>query len=95
MKVLIVEDEVRIREGLIKLLEKIGNEYEVVGQANDGSEGLKLCKTLKPDLVITDVQMPNMDGLEMLKAIFSENINKHCRYERCRSTHNEIYRADR
>lgn len=75
MKVLIVEDEVRIREGLIKLLEKIGNEYEVVGQANDGSEGLKLCRTLKPDLVITDVQMPNMDGLEMLKAIFSENIN--------------------
>ncbi|MBP5454297.1 MAG: response regulator, partial [Lachnospiraceae bacterium] len=75
MKVLIVEDEVRIREGLIKLLEKIGNEYEVVGQANDGSEGLKLCKSLKPDLIITDVQMPNMDGLEMLKAIFSENIN--------------------
>lgn len=75
MKVLIVEDEVRIREGLIKLLEKIDSKYEVVGQANDGLEGLKLCREKKPELIITDVQMPNMDGLEMLKAIFLEGIN--------------------
>ena len=40
MRILIVEDEIRIREGIQKLLNKIDPEYEVVGEANDGQEGL-------------------------------------------------------
>lgn len=74
MKILIVEDEIRIREGLRKLLNKIDPEYVVVGEAQDGEEGLSMCRDLRPDLIITDVQMPRMDGLEMLRSIAEEGI---------------------
>ena len=74
MKILIVEDEIRIREGLRKLLNKIDPEYVVVGEAQDGEEGLSMSRSLRPDLIITDVQMPKMDGLEMLRSIAEEGI---------------------
>ena len=66
MKVLIVEDEVRIREGIGKLLSRSGSAYEVVKEAGNGVEGLSAILELKPDIVITDIRMPDMDGLEML-----------------------------
>lgn len=74
MQILIVEDEIRIREGIRKLLSKIDSEYIVAGEAEDGVTGLKMCEELHPDLIITDVQMPQMDGLEMLKAISDKGI---------------------
>ena len=66
MRIVIVEDEIRIREGLNKLLNRIDGDYQVVGEAENGQAGLALIRKLKPDLVITDVQMPLMDGLKML-----------------------------
>ena len=75
MRVLIVEDEIRIREGIRKLLSSQREEYQVVGEAEDGEEGVKLCLELDPDIIITDIRMPNMDGLQML----SELSEKHCR----------------
>ncbi len=75
MRIAIVEDEVRIREGLYKLLGKLGDEYEIAGEAANGLDGLELCRKEKPDLVITDVQMPNMDGLQMLQAIYDEGLD--------------------
>ncbi|MCR5687733.1 MAG: response regulator [Lachnospiraceae bacterium] len=75
MRVLIVEDEIRISEGIEKLLHKTDSGYEVVGIASDGLEGLELCRQLHPDLIITDVQMPEMDGLRMLEAVYAEGIN--------------------
>ena len=66
MRIVIVEDEIRIREGLNKLLNRIDGDYQVVGEAENGQAGLELIRKLKPDLVITDVQMPLMDGLKML-----------------------------
>ncbi len=75
MRIVIVEDEVRIREGLYKLLSKLGDEYEIAGEAINGREGLELCREVKPDLVITDVQMPEMDGLQMLQAIYDEGLD--------------------
>lgn len=74
MRILIVEDEIRIREGIRKLLFKLDSEYEIVGEANDGQEGLFLCRELKPDLIITDVQMPKMNGLELLEALNNEGL---------------------
>lgn len=74
MKVLIVEDEIRIREGIQKLLSKMRQDYEIVGEAENGEEGLLLLQELKPDIVITDIRMPKMDGLEMLTAAANEGI---------------------
>ena len=66
MRVLIVEDEIRIREGIGKLLSHSGGLYEVIREAGNGEEGLEAIFELKPDIVITDIRMPDMDGLEML-----------------------------
>ncbi len=65
-RVLIVEDEVELRETLSNLLEMYG--YRVV-QANDGKEALKKIQKAVPDLIISDVMMPEMDGFQLLKKI--------------------------
>jgi two-component system, response regulator YesN len=69
MRIVIVEDEPRIREGLAKLIRKIDPGYEVVGEAADGLSGLGLIEERRPDLVITDVRMPDLDGLGMLRRL--------------------------
>lgn len=66
MTAVIVEDEVRIREGICKLLGKIFPEITVSAMAENGLEGLAFIEYYKPDLVITDIRMPGLDGLEML-----------------------------
>lgn len=66
MKVAVVEDEILIREGLCELMRKMFPELAVVGVAGNGREGLLLIEREQPDLVITDIKMPVMDGLEML-----------------------------
>ena len=74
MRIVIVEDESRIREGLSKLLRKIDPSYEVVGEAENGKTGLALVREQKPDLVITDIKMPEMDGLAMLESMQEEGL---------------------
>lgn len=74
MKIVIVEDEIRIREGIAKLLHKLGDEYEVVAEAGDGEEGLKVCVSEKPDVVITDIRMPKMDGIDMLTELYEQGV---------------------
>ena len=66
MKILIVEDEARIREGIVKLLSRAGSGFEVAGEAENGRDGLRMLLSVQPDVVITDIRMPDMDGLEML-----------------------------
>lgn len=66
MRIVVVEDEVFIRNGLGKMLGKIDPSYELVGKAADGEEGLAVICQQKPDLIITDIQMPKLDGLAML-----------------------------
>ena len=74
MKVVIVEDEFRIREGLEKLTAKLSDEYEIAGTAENGIQGLELIRRTKPDIVITDIRMPEMDGLEMLTQVVQEKL---------------------
>lgn len=64
MKVLVVDDEAPARERLTRLIEEIDDGYEVVGEATDGDETLGFCAEVPVDLVLLDVQMPGMDGLE-------------------------------
>lgn len=74
MKIIVVEDEIRIREGIAKLVGKLNKDYEVVGEAENGQSGLELIREMKPDIIITDIRMPIMDGLEMLQQLHREGI---------------------
>ena len=62
-KVLIVDDEPPARERLRSLLAEIGD-AEVVGEAGSGAEALSKATALSPDVVLLDVRMPGMDGIE-------------------------------
>ena len=74
MKIAVVEDEILIREGIRNLLEAQGEDWEFIGEAENGVEGLELIRQEKPDIVITDIRMPDMDGLEMLDKAKQEGI---------------------
>lgn len=74
MRIVVVEDEIRIREGICNLLAKMFPQHEVAGSAANGKEGLELILMEKPDLVITDVKMPLMDGLTMLSILNEKKI---------------------
>ena len=68
IRILIVDDHAVLRAGLRMLLEA-EPDMEVVGEAEDGAEGLKRILELVPDVVLLDVTMPDMDGLEVLRRI--------------------------
>lgn len=71
-KVAIIDDEPIIVEGLSKTIDWGKWDAKVVGFAYDGIEGLKLIRNEKPDILISDISMPNMDGLTMIAAVKSE-----------------------
>lgn len=67
-KIVIAEDHTILREGLKALLSSI-TELEVVGEAEDGREAMKLASELEPDLMLMDLSMPRMNGIEAIKEI--------------------------
>jgi DNA-binding NarL/FixJ family response regulator len=70
-RVVVADDHVLIREGFRTLLSKEAD-LEVVDEAKTGREALNLCRNLRPDLVLMDVRMPEMDGLAATRAIKAE-----------------------
>src|SRR3989304_9937275 len=68
IRVLLVDDQVLFREGLTELLSS-QKEMQVVGEAGDGLEAVEKAKELRPDLVIMDIRMPSMNGLEACRLI--------------------------
>ena len=72
-KILVIEDEPNIRETLVDLLEM--NNYEVV-TACDGKEGITMAQETEPDLIISDIMMPEKNGLEVLENLVLENTDQ-------------------
>lgn len=68
-KVMIIDDEPIIRKGLKNIINWKSFECEVVGEAEDGLDGGELIRKLLPDIIITDIKMPEIDGLSMLRDI--------------------------
>lgn len=64
---LVIDDEAIIREGIPSLIHWEDEGFQLVGTAADGRDGLKKTLTLQPDLVLVDIKMPGMDGLEMIR----------------------------
>ena len=71
IRILIVDDHMLFRSG-IKLALQRHEEFEVVGEAGDGLEGIKRAKQLKPDVVLLDLHMPGTSGLEALRMLTEE-----------------------
>ncbi|MGN0404522.1 MAG: helix-turn-helix domain-containing protein [Bariatricus sp.] len=67
LKVLLVDDEIMIREGFKRLFDWEGHDCEVVGEAADGMEALARIDTLCPDIVIMDINIPIMNGLKVIQ----------------------------
>jgi DNA-binding NarL/FixJ family response regulator len=68
IRVLVVDDHVLLRDGIAALLEG-QNDMELVGQAGTGNEGIEQFKTLRPDITLMDLQMPDKNGIEAIVGI--------------------------
>ena len=72
MKVVVVEDEELVRRGIVLAVDWASVDCIVVGEAADGEEGLEVIRRYQPDLIITDIKMPKLDGIEMLRQLRAE-----------------------
>ncbi|WP_338787136.1 response regulator transcription factor [Metabacillus sp. FJAT-53654] len=75
LKVIIADDEIQIRKGLRMKVEWEEEGFQIVEEASNGQESLDLLKKMKVDVVITDVRMPIMDGIEFVKQCHHEHPN--------------------
>lgn len=73
IKVMIADDHTMIREGIRKLLEFDGD-IEIIAEANDGEECLSILKNIIPQVLLLDINMPNKNGIEVLKEIRNKKI---------------------
>lgn len=69
IRVIVAEDEDLIRNSLIRKIESIDDTLKVVGAAQDGREAMELARDEQPDLLVTDIRMPVMDGIELIKSM--------------------------
>jgi len=71
-RILLVDDHTLFRSGIRALLAS-QEDIDIVGEAGEGSEALKLCQILKPDIVLLDLNMPGLSGLEVLKLMLEDS----------------------
>ena len=67
-RILIVDDHPMVRDGLSAMLQR-QPDFEIVGEAGDGRQGVEQAELLKPDLILMDLRMPEMDGVEAMRQI--------------------------
>jgi DNA-binding NarL/FixJ family response regulator len=72
VRILIVDDHALVRSGLRVMLKREPG-FEIIGEAGNGREAVELCRSLEPNLVLMDMRMPEMDGLEATRAIKREH----------------------
>lgn len=92
IKILIADDHAIIRDGL-KLILETNREFKVVAEANNGLEAINKAKDYEPDVVIMDIAMPGMNGIEATKRIKDENNAIKIVILSIHSTSEDIYRA--
>ena len=68
IRILVADDHPMLREGLVSVLET-QPDFEVVGEASDGEEAVRLAETLEPDVILLDLEMPNLDGVGALERL--------------------------
>ena len=73
-KVLIVDDETIVRIGIRSMIDWEKNGFEIVGEAGDGEKALEMIRALSPHIVLTDIKMLPMDGLELIQQIRDERL---------------------
>lgn len=69
IRVLVVDDHLIVRQGLRLMLEEAGEDFELVGEAADGETALTLVHDLQPDVVLMDIRLPGLDGIDALARI--------------------------
>jgi len=74
IKVLIADDHAIFREGVRSLLE-MKNDIEIIGEADTGRDALQKCRDLKPDIILLDLDLPEMDGLDVTRRIKDEGMD--------------------
>src|SRR5690625_4539897 len=67
-KILLIDDDYFVRKGLLRIIDWRDCGFEVCGEADNGEDALLLIKQMSPDLVVTDIRMPVLDGLDLIKA---------------------------
>ena len=71
IKLMIVDDHTVVRDGLVSMLER-QDDFQVVGQASNGLEAVERVLALQPDVILMDLRMPELDGVEAMRRISSE-----------------------
>ena len=74
IKILIADDEPLVRAGIKAVIPWNDHGFDVIGEVSDGNEAYEKILALKPDILITDIKMPGMDGITLLKKLKQEKV---------------------
>jgi len=77
IRVIVADDQPLILDNIVSKIKSIHSEIEIIATATDGIHAYELISTLKPDIVFTDIRMPGLDGIELIRRCRAENAAKY------------------